>query len=189
MKVFAVGGKAFFHKDDLKALGFRWYREPKLWVKPESQAEYDAGLDARLNGMNGIRWEILDLPVEGMFSRSPRPAPQAAPMPAPKQAAPIAEQAPAVSSLDRARMAAAKLASAPAQAWTDQQAGALRAAAGTRDHDRTNLAVAAESAQEPKEELDYTPELTRLRGRIAAIKMMLVELEQDAAALAARVEC
>ena len=159
MKVFAVGGKAFFHKDDLKILGFRWYREPKLWVKPETQADHDSGLGARLDGMNGVRWEIMDLPVEDMFRRAPSQNRPAEP----------ANRDPGVSSLERARAAAAKLAApvAPAPA--------------------SNLTVKEEP--EPKEELEFTPELTRLRGRIAAMRMMLKEIEQDAEALAARVEC
>lgn len=152
MKVFAVGGKAFFHKDDLKALGFRWYREPKLWVKPESDEAHASGLADKLNGMNGVRWDIQDLPVEDMF-RTNRPA------------SPVNRDS-GVSSLERARSAAAKLAAAPAAP-------------------ATNLAV----KEEPEAEKSFTPELTKLRGRIAAIKLMLEEIEQEAAALAARVEC
>jgi hypothetical protein len=151
MRVYAVGGKAFFHKDELKDLGFRWYREPKLWVKPDDGSI--SNLEIRLNAMGGITWSIQDLPVEDMFQRS-RPA--------------NAENRESnVSSLERARSAAAKLASPPA----------------------SNLAVFDPLAALPKEELDFTPELTRLRGRIAAMKLMLEEIEQEAIALAGRVEC
>jgi hypothetical protein len=160
MKVFAVGGKAFFHKDELKSLGFRWYREPKLWVKPESDEAHASGLAARLDGMNGVRWGIQDLPVDDMFRRtSPNPAPSRA------------NQDANVSSLDRARAAAAKIAAAPAS---------VSAAPAS------NLATAEPA---PKEEQDFTPELTRLLGRIDSMRLMLKEIEQDAKALAGRVEC
>ena len=156
MKVYAVGGKAFFHKDELKDLGFRWYREPKLWVKPCFDDNPISNIESRLDGMSGIAWEIKDLPVDDMFRRS-----------APARPANVENREANVSSLERARSAAAKLASAPA----------------------SNLAVFDPLAALPKEELDFTPELTRLRGRIAAMRMMLKEIEQDAEALAARVEC
>lgn len=150
MKVYAVGGKAFFHKDELKDLGFRWYREPKLWVKPCFDDNPISNIESRLDSMNGATWEIKDLPVEDMFTRT-RPVS-------------VENRNPSVSSLERARSAAAKLASPPA----------------------SNLAV---SEPAPKEELDFTPELTRLRGRIAAMRLMLEEIEQEAVALAGRVEC
>lgn len=156
MKVYAVGGKAFFHKDELKHLGFRWYREPKLWVKPVNEAT-DAVLPARLTSMQGVRWDIQDLPVgEGMFRSKP--------------AVTQPESAPAVSSLDRARKAAARAASAPA----------------------SNLALAAEPEPQ-QDEADSlkdqaAPEYIRLRSKMKAMRMLLEEMERDLEGLHTRVE-
>lgn len=65
MRVCAVSGKAFFHKDVLKSMGFKWFRDQKLWVSENCSAE----VGEHLRSLEGIKYEITDLPVENLFKR------------------------------------------------------------------------------------------------------------------------
>ena len=161
MKVIAVGGKAFFHKDVLKTLGFKWYRDGKLWVVADSSYPNGSSeafsLDAKLSGMNGVTWDIRDLPVDQLFK--PRRLASAELADADTLTAPHLPEAamPAISSIERARAAL-----------------------------RTQVQPTVQAA--PEAEQDSIPELTVIKAKIAAMRLALDEIEEMARQMSGRVE-
>lgn len=165
MKVIAVGGKAFFHKDVLKTLGFKWYRDGKLWVVADSSypngTEAAFSLDAKLSGMNGVTWGIQDLPVDALFRPKARQGSASAELAdadtltAPHQPEAAPAPMPAVSSIERARAA---------------------------------LRTQAQPTVQAAPEQDPLPELTAIKAKIAAMRLALDEIEAMARQMSGRVE-
>jgi len=139
----ATGRNAFSVKERLKQLGFKWYRQEKLWVITVDH-DFPALRDAV--AATGLALQTVEIPDNfgaQLFGRSGGTAqaaaealaatPVATPAPAPVvDSSPVSAPMVAPSSLDRARAAAARAAAAPVQAATTVTVGSTVAVQAPR---------------------------------------------------------